>query len=231
MTDLAHSLPLPFAAAEHAAPRVDTDRFDVLVQRAILRSSGRLRRVLARPDERHRASALDRWFGGFAAEVRGHLELTETHVLPPLAFRGAIDDRELDAIAADHGWIDHLLGELGDAFGVLAFGFGDPVRWWSRAASLADELDLVLAGVISRERRTIAPLATHHLTTGELDDVERQRRRDLVVRRVPFALAWLCDALGDDTEAAVLAAVPGPARLVYRTRRRAYARTARQALG
>lgn len=205
--------------------------FAPLVRRAIVCSSARLRRTLDQPvvDER-RHVALDRWFSGFAAEVRGHLELIETGLLPRLSARGVIDDRGLDAVAADHSWIDHLLGELGDALGVLGFGLGDADHWRSRAAAVADELDLVLAGVMARELRTLVPMARRHLGAGDLEAIERDRRRDLVVHRVPFALAWLCDTLGDEAEAEIMAAVPGPARLVYRARRRTYARTAALAL-
>lgn len=230
MTDLADHQ-LTSITGDHAATDVRDAGFDHLVRTAILRSSDRLRRTLSAPQPLDRSyGPLDRWFAGFAAEVRGHLDLVESGLLPRLAARHAIDGRGLEALAADHAWIDHLLSELGDAIGVLGFELGDPAQWLGRAQALADELDLVLAGVISREVRTLIPLAHAHLTDAERHDVEKQRRRDLVVHRVPFALAWLCDTLGDAVEADVLAAVPGPARLVYRTRRRAYARNASAAL-
>lgn len=221
MTDTASLLPHP--DVERRGPT----GLDGLVRRAIVCSSARLRRTLRQPTADHRRhAALDRWFAGFAAEVRGHLDLLETGVLPRLSARGAIDDRDLDAVAADHLWIDHLLGELGDALGVLGFGLGEPAPWQARAAAVADELDLVLAGVMAREGRTLVPMTRWHLTAGELEDLERSRRRDLVVHRAPFALAWLCDTLGAEAEAEIMASVPGPARLFHRARRRAYARTA-----
>ncbi|MFV0308897.1 MAG: hypothetical protein ACK5OX_14270 [Desertimonas sp.] len=239
MTDLAAS---HHHTVNHTAHRAITDRghaddvrtfgFDRLVRRAIVRSSARLRLTLSsgRPPSERSFGALDRWFAGFAAEVRGHLELVQSGLLPRLGAREVLDERGLEALAADHAWVDHLLSELGDAIGVLGFDLGDAAQWVERARSIADELDLVLAGVISREQRTLVPMARAHLSAAELVELDKERRRDLVVRRVPFALAWLCETLGDDVEAEVMAAVPGPARLVYRTRRRAYARTAATAL-
>jgi len=224
MTDLA---PKP---APNPAPPTATD-FETLVRRAIVVSIHRLRRAAHRSagnDRRH--VALDRWFAGFAAEVRGHLELAQSGLLPMLAARGALDERALDAIAADHGWVDHLLGELGDALGVLAFAFGDEATWSARSATIADELDLVVGGVLAREVRLLVPLALSYLDADERAELERIRRRDLVVHRAPFSLAWLGETLGDATEARILAGVPGPVRLMMRTRRRAYARTVDAAL-
>jgi len=205
--------------------------FEALVRQAIVASTGRLRRAvrLAAGDDRRHA-ALDRWFGGFAAEVRGHLELAQSGPLPMLAARGALDERALDAIAADHGWVDQLLSELGDALGVLAYGLGDEAVWSARSATLADELDLVVSGVLAREDRVLTPLTHSYLHGDERADLERVRGRDIVVHRAPFSLAWLCATLGEATEARIMAAVPGPARMVLRTRRRAYARTADTAL-
>ena len=97
-----------------------------LVRRAILASAGELDAALrsVATDDRRRQKALDRWFAGFAAQVRNHHELLDTMVVPTLSARGALDDRSLDIIADDHSYVDELLSELGDALGVLSFGLG-----------------------------------------------------------------------------------------------------------
>ena len=79
--------------------------------------------------DRRRQRALDRWFGGLAGRVRSYHDLVDAMVVPALAGRGALDQRSLDTLAADHAWVDQLLGDLGDALGVLSFGLGAEA-WW-----------------------------------------------------------------------------------------------------
>ena len=106
------------------------------VRRALAASALKLQRALddLAPHDRRRQRALDRWFSGFAAQVRSHHELLDTMVVPALASRGALDQRSLDILAADHAWIDQMLGDLGDALGVLSFGLGAE-NWWVGKAS------------------------------------------------------------------------------------------------
>ncbi len=216
MTDLAPALRPP-------AP----DLAD-LVRRALLETSARLRAATfaIHPGDRRRQQALDRWFAGFAAEVRGHFELVEAAVLPRLALGGAVDERTMDALAADHTWVDHLLGELGDGLGILSFGLGDPEIWVERTAAIAEELHVVLGGVLAREVRDLMPLVDVHLERDERRALDRELLRDVTVDRAPFSLAWLCDLLDDEEQAFVLGAASGASRLVYRSRQRAYRRSA-----
>ena len=65
---------------------------------------------------------------------------------PALAARGALDQRALDTLADDHAWIDDLLGDLGDALGVLSFGLGAEAWWLGKASDLAAALEHVLTG-------------------------------------------------------------------------------------
>lgn len=203
-----------------------------MIRAALARTARRLNQATARleVDDRARQRDLDRWFAGFAAEVRGHLELVETLVLPRLAARGALDDRTLSTFAADHAWTDHLLGELGDAFGHLAHDLGDPRAWAVRAAAAAAQLDLALYGHLAIEGRLLDPLVARHFDARERAELERAILRDLAGHRAAFALPWLIDQLATGDRTIVLAFVPGPGRLVWRSRRRAYRRTAESAL-
>lgn len=199
-----------------------------LVRRALAASAAELRAATTSldPGDRRRHHALDRWFAGFATEIRAHHELLELGVLPPLVARKVLDRRAVVAVRADHAWVDRLLAELADTLGVLSFGLGDTSSWSRRAAVLSDELELVLGGQLAREAREIGPLVLAHF-----DDVERDRLRRALVRgvtldRASFAMPWLVEHLDDAERDAVLAAVPGPGRLMWRSRRRAYRRAA-----
>jgi hypothetical protein len=217
MTDLA-----PTPTAPPAAPDLGD-----LVRRALLETADRLRAACAvvAADDRRRHQALDRWYGGFAGEVRGHFELVEVAVLPALTRAGALDDRALDTVAGDHAWADHLVGELGDALGILAFGLGEAEMWFARTAALADELHVVLSGVLAREARVLAPLVAEHLSATARRELDRELLRDITVQRAPFSLAWLCELLDEREQAFVLGAASSSSRLVYRSRRRGYRRS------
>jgi hypothetical protein len=124
--------------------------------------------VALEPAERRHVRTLDRWYGRWAADVREHQELVQVYVLPRLAADGSLDERLLDELAAHHVWIDELVGELGDAIGILAFNLGDADRWRGRAISLAeclaDQLRIdaerlggLVPGVDAGLRRALAP--------------------------------------------------------------------------
>ena len=72
---------------EHRPTSVDAGR---LVRRALRGQRRRARNALGGrpPTDRRRHQALDRWFAGFAAQLRRHHELLDTMVIPALAARG-----------------------------------------------------------------------------------------------------------------------------------------------
>jgi hypothetical protein len=218
--------------ATAAFPTLASTDLARLVGRALTRSVDRVRDALdhAVDGDRRRLHALDRWFAGVAAEVRAHFEHTEVHVLPVLAERAVIDERTLETFAGDHAWADHLVGELGDALGVLAHGLGESDVWITRAIEITDELALVLGGIVAREWRLLLPQVEQTMTTLELERLHRARRRDVTTHRAPFTVAWLRDCSGrSDGVDALERSIPGPLRLVHRSRRRAYRKAARAA--
>jgi Hemerythrin HHE cation binding domain len=207
-----------------------TDGPDALgfVRQALAASSSELTAALHAldPADRRRQRALDRWFAGFASQLRRHHELVDTMIVPALASRGALDHRALDTMAADHAWIDQLLGDLGDALGVLSFGLGAETWWIGKATDLAGALEHVLTGQLSREQRLLAPLVGRWFDPAERDAVQRETMRSVATGPVRFSLAWLY-AHVDATERAGLAAyAPVVSRLAWRSRRGAYERSA-----
>ena len=156
-------------ASTDQAPDALTVDPATLVRRAILASARELDAALvgAAPADRRRHKALDRWFAGFAAQVRNHHELVDTLVVPTLAARRALDDRSLDIIADDHSYIDELVSQLGDALGVLSFGLGAEAFWIGKASDLAGALAHVLAGQLAREEQMLTPLVERCLSADE----------------------------------------------------------------
>jgi hypothetical protein len=199
-----------------------------LVRRALLVSACELVGALAAPQaaERRRQRALDRWFAGYADQVRRYHDLLDTMVVPALAARGALDQRALDTIAADHAWIDQMLSDVGDALGVLSFGLGAEAWWLGRVADLAASLQHVLAGQLSREERLLSPLITRWLDADEHEVLQREAMRAVAGGPVRFSLAWFSSHLEDAERAAVASYVPATSRLAWRVRRHSAARAA-----
>ena len=204
-----------------------------LVRRALAASAGELSAALehADPTDRRRHKALDRWFTGLAAQIRRHHELVDTLVVPSLAARGALDDRALDTLADDHSWIDDLLGDLGDALGVLSFGLGSELWWMGKAADLAGALEHVLKGQLAREDRLLTPLVYRWFAAEELEVVRSETVRAVATGPGQFSLAWLSAHIDDDERESLTPWIPITSRLRWRARRTAYARNAVVALG
>jgi hypothetical protein len=221
------------------APAARTSEHDfaidpaTLVRRAILASARELDAALAAVSatDRRRQKALDRWFSGFAAQVRNHHDLMDTLVVPTLAARGALDDRALDVIADDHSYVDELLSDLGDALGVLSFGLGSERFWIGKASDLAGALAHVLAGQFEREERTLTPLVARCLSSEERTVVATETLRAVATGPVRFSLAWLFAHVTEEERTAISPHVPASSRLVWRTRRNAYERSSVAALG
>jgi hypothetical protein len=218
-----------------SAPAADTVTIDpsTLVRRAILASASELEAALAAvsPSDRRRQKALDRWFAGFAAQVRNHHELLDTLVIPTLAARGALDERALDTIADDHCYIDQLLSDLGDALGVLSFGLGAEAWWIGKASDLAAALAHVLGEQLAREERLLAGPVEGCLEPEEREVVAAETLRAVATGPVRFSLAWLFAHVSAEERAAIAPLVPATSRLVWRTRRGAYERASVAALG
>jgi hypothetical protein len=204
-----------------------------LVRRALLASAAELATALATvaPSDRRRQKALDRWFGGFAAQVRGHHELLDSIVVPALTNRGALDERALEQVADDHSWIDELLSELGDALGVLSFGLGAEAFWLGKAADLAAALHHVLDGQLQREEALLSPLVGRFLDADERDILHDETVRAVATGPVRFSLAWLYAHITVEEREAIDAYTSATGRLVGRTSRSAYERSALAALG
>ncbi len=208
---------------------------DVLarVRRALAASACELERALAelRPDDRRRQRALDRWFAGFADQLRRHHDLVDTMIAPALGGRGALDQRALDTLAADHAWVDELLGDLGDALGVLSFGFGDEQTWIRTSIDLAMALKQALDGQLAREQRLLAPLVERNMTPAEQDVLRYESMRRVAGGPVRFSLGWLYSHVDPEERQELSSYAPAARRLIWRSQRGAYARSTTAALG
>lgn len=204
-----------------------------LVRRALLASARELDLALARtsPADRRRHKALDRWFAGYAAQLRRHHQLVDTIVLPALTERGALGTADLDTLADDHAWIDQLLSDLGDALGVLSFGLGAESWWLGRAHDLAGTLAHVLQLQFAHEDALLTPLLAGHLSDDERDALHAETVHAVASGPVRFSLAWLRAHVSAEDWASLAPYTSTTSRLLGLTARGVYARSALAALG
>lgn len=223
----------PTTPSSTSSTSIATTDAVALVRRALVASAAELVSALEvlDPADRRRQRALDRWFSGYAEQLRRHHELSDSMVVPALAARGALDHRALDTLAADHAWIDQLLSDLGDALGILSFGLGAESWWIDKASDLATALHHVLAGQLSREERLLTPLVARWFDAEEREILQRETMRAVATGPVRFSLAWLYAHVDDAERTAVAPLVPTASRLAWRSRRTAYSRAAVAALG
>mgnify|MGYP001069441542 CR=1 FL=1 len=203
-----------------------------LVRRALLASARELDTALGTtsPHDRRRHKALDRWFAGYAEQLRRHLQLVDALVLPALSRRGALPAADLDALAEDHAWIDQLVSDLGDALGVLSFDLGSAAWWLGRAHDLAGTLAHVLQVQFGHEDELLTPLLVDHLTDDELEMLRVEVVDAVASGPVRFSLAWLRAHVSTDDWAALASYTSAASRLLGLTARGAYARSALAAL-
>ena len=145
--------------------------------------------------------------------------------------RGGLDEHALDRLADDHSWIDELLSDLGDAIGVLSFGLGAESFWIGKASDLAATLRHVLQGQLAREDALLTPAVAAHLDADEREVVHEETVRAVATGPVRFSLAWLYAHITDDERTAIDPHTSTTGRLVGRTSRGAYGRSALAALG
>ena len=204
-----------------------------LVRRALLASAAELDTALStvKPSDRRRQKALDRWFAGFAAQVRSHHELLDAVVVPTLTARGVLADSELDTLADNHSWIDDLLSDLGDALGVLSFGLGAESWWLGKASDLAASLRHVLQRQLAQEDALLTPLVASSLDDEERAVLHQETISAVATGPVRFSLAWLYAHITDEERAAMDSYTSATGRIVGRTSRGAYERATFAALG
>jgi hypothetical protein len=205
-----HEIPMRFPGAARDASAVIRDLpVDELVGRALAKGAAELAAGLPRLDvaDRRGQRALDRWFASWAEQLRAYLDAVSTVLVPAAAERGVLDDRWQQTIAADLVAIDHLVGALGDALGIIAMDLGDRSVWLDRATAFAERLALLVRSQVSQHRR-ISAMSRAELSAGERTAVVRGVVRLLGTWRARHTVPSLLAHLDPAERQAVLAAAP-----------------------
>jgi Hemerythrin HHE cation binding domain len=179
---------------------------------ALRRDLTRLARTAAfagLPDPQRRASVRAGW-ETFKRQLHVHHTAEDTVVWPTLRQRLPHSEHAqsvLDAMEAEHQLIDPLLAAVDDAFGA-----GDAAG----VAAASDALASSLSSHLAHEERDGLPLIGIALTAAEWRGVGVKIARRSGLSNAGEMFAWIADGADQDQAGAAVAALPPPARLIYR---------------
>lgn len=147
----------------------------------------------------------------FKNQLHIHHTVEDTALWPPLRQKLArpADVAVLDAMEAEHGLIDPLLARVDAAF-AAAYG--------PRLGSAAEELALTLMAHMEHEEEQALPLIETHLGPKGWDVFRDAIRKRQGLKGAAEFLPWLLDGASAELTKRVLAELPAPARLLYRTK-------------
>jgi hemerythrin-like domain-containing protein len=180
--------------------------------------------------DRTRATALQRYWHGYAGEVLVHHTVEDDIFFPKLAERVAVPADHLARVEVDHHHLDELMDRCRAAFGRLAAS-PDALAAAEAAAALvelADHMDEHLAF----EDSDLLPLFERHFTEEEYRALHEAALKLVGLGRqaaftVPFVMHWATPA----EQQVLIGDAPLPFRLLWRATRRSHARLAARALG
>ncbi len=151
--------------------------------------------------------ALDRWFRSWSEQLRTYLDAVSSILVPVATGRGVVDEQWCETIAEDLAAIDELVGNLGDAIGIVAMELGDRDLWLGRASVLADQLASFVRHQVSEHQR-IAVLTRAHLSAEERRAMTETTVRWLGTWQARRTVPSLLGRLESDERDAVLAVAP-----------------------
>jgi hypothetical protein len=213
--------PLPGTdAARHGAGDADL-AIMLAAHRAFRRDLTRLARAAsaaasAGTDPARRRSLAAGW-ELFKHELHLHHTAEDEIIWPALRPRLALSEHALsvlDAMEEEHSRIDPLLAAVDAAFA----GAPEAGDWpgEDRLADVIDVLTSTLTGHLAHEERDGLPLIGVALTAAEWRGVGFKIARRNGLSEGGEMFAWMLDGAAREDAAATLAALPPPARLIYR---------------
>ena len=217
-------LMLPGQAAAPEGP-VDVHMMYVL-HHAFRRDLRDFAEAAARTPVQDRATwrALGARFEQFGWSLHHHHTGEDTGLWPLLRERATPDEvATLDAMEAEHGQIDPLLEAATAGLARLADHADEQTR-----ADLVRQLSAArdtLGAHLAHEETDAMALVQRHLTQADWDHLEETAfRPDAPIARLAFLVPWIADGLPEPVLRGLLDEAPLPMRVIYRLRRRAYAR-------
>ena len=201
-----------------------------IVHRALRRGSRRLADAVAAFDgqDRRRAVALQRYWAGFAHELRTHHMVEDEYFFPALRQRVNGVAGMTDRTDADHLRVDELLDEATVA--MRRIGATDEHR--RRAAEILDEIAEHLEEHLSFEDADILPLFAQHFTAEEYLEIDQHAVKAVGKgKAAAFTIPFIVAVATEEEHARMWKEAPLALKLLWRATRGRHAQLEAAALG
>lgn len=198
--------------AEPARHRFTLHGF-TLVHRAMRNDLTRLRDLLlrARAGEGVDLDVVRAWYGFSWAMAEGHHKGEDSQIFPEVAKRSARFRAEMAQIEAEHADLDERVERLNRSLSRELEG---------EALEGAIRETEALHGFLDRhlrlEERCFVEAIEAHFDEAEQLALQGRIRRSLPLRMIGLILPWMFEAASREEQAALLAQLPFPARILYR---------------
>jgi hemerythrin-like domain-containing protein len=181
------------------------------------------------PGDRTRASAIARYWAGYAGEVLAHHTVEDEVFFPRLVERVPVVADHLAQVEGDHHRLDVLMDACGEAL--------------ERFAATASPSDADDAGAVLRELarhmdshldfedEDLVPLFGRHFTAQEYEALTEAAMKGLSFKQALFSVPWVMHWAPPADRAKMLAGAPLALRVVFRLTRGRHARLTALALG
>lgn len=185
-----------------------------------------------RRSARHPATpALQRWFAGYADELRSHHRIEDTIFFPALAARVPSYVDYSAAIDTDHHRLDRLVDQISDSLKRLATATMPWENDHSVAVMRAVELRDLMTAHLDVEDREILPMFERHFDAREYAAMDVRARRSVSMKHAMFFAPWFMSSVDADVGAVLLDGAPLPLKVIHRLTRRSYQRLVESGLG
>ena len=148
----------------------------------------------------------------FRGQLLFHHTAEDTAMWPPVRAKLIGDPAGLallDEMQAEHAQLDPILDAVDEALSVNA--------GWDCVSGLLRRLQATLTRHLAHEEAEALPLISKVLTRGELRQIGRAIARKGGLRQAAVMFPWALADAAPETRQQVLAQLPAPARLLYRT--------------
>ncbi len=204
-----------------------------VVHRGMKGDAARLAQATARiaPGDVGRARAFTRWYEGFLGELHDHHTIEDTIFFPALVEKVPAFADQVPRIDREHVLLSELLDSANGALNDLT---EQRLPWGTAAATAADttrQLSALLDVHLGFEDDEVLPLFPLYFTADEYDELDRNAAADPNLKQALFTVPWACDWATDAERNHAFESTPLVFKLIWRVRRRSYARLTRRVFG
>jgi hemerythrin-like domain-containing protein len=200
--------------------------FVTLIHQALRADGPRMQATVAnlqRDDPDARLAAVRGYFDRYREQLVAHHTHEDELFFPALASRVGADRMHRDELVSQHGELDGVLQEIGDALAAMAEPAGDFSANRTRATGALSTMVDHLTTHLDLEERTALPLVVSDMPATEYAELESKARKATPREQSAFMIPWLAAHASPEQRKAWFRTAP-PLRIVELVNRGRYRR-------